>query len=52
MLTRCPFARAIAEGREDEARAMAAAPPDPAEPRVVDWLVAEARRHLAGEGLT
>lgn len=42
----CPFIRAVAEGRIAAAEAMAAAPPDPAEPVVIDWLIAEARRQL------
>jgi len=49
-LLRCPFVRAIAEHRVHDARVLAAAPPDPAEPVVIDWLVAEAQRQLdAGE---
>jgi hypothetical protein len=46
-MTRCPFVRAVAEGREADARALAAAHPDPAEPPVVDWMVDEARRQLS-----
>jgi hypothetical protein len=45
-LRRCPFVRLVAEGRLIEAAALAAAPPDPAEPPVVAWLLAEARRQL------
>ena len=50
MTHRCPFVRAVADGREHEARALAAAEPDPAEPPVIEWLLGEARRHLATEG--
>jgi len=46
MLGRCPFVRLVADGNVDGARRLAAAPPDPAEPVVIDWLIAEARRHL------
>jgi hypothetical protein len=46
-LGRCPFVRLLADGNVDGARRLAAAPPDPAEPVVIDWLLAEARRHLA-----
>jgi hypothetical protein len=45
-LMRCPFVRAVADGHIDVARRIAAAPPEPAEPVVIDWLVHEARRHL------
>ena len=48
-LIRCPFVRAIAEGREPDARALAAQPPDPAEPVVIEWLVGEARRRLQAQ---
>ena len=41
---------AEADGRDGDARSMAEAPPDPAEPVVVEWLVAEARRQLAVAG--
>lgn len=52
-LRRCPFVRAVAEGREADARRLAAAPPDPAEPPVIDWLVQTAREALeAGEAVT
>lgn len=43
----CPFVRAVSEGRDADAAALAAAPPDPAEPVVIEWLIAEARRQLA-----
>lgn len=48
-VTRCPFVDAVAEGRLDDARALAAAPPDPAEPAVIDWLIAEAQRQLRSD---
>jgi len=50
---RCPFVRAVIDGREDRARALAAAPPDPAEPVVIDWLLQvarEAAQTLAAQG--
>lgn len=47
---RCPFVKALCEGREADARRLAALPPDPAEPVVIDWLVVEARRQLAEAG--
>lgn len=47
-LMRCPFVRAVAECRLDDARDLATAPPDPAEPAVLAWLIAEARRQLDG----
>lgn len=46
-LAKCPFVRLVAAGREQAARDLAASGPDPAEPAVADWLVSEARRHLA-----
>lgn len=46
----CPFVHLVATGRLAEARALATRPPEPAEPLVIDWLVAEAQRQLeAGE---
>jgi hypothetical protein len=46
VLGRCPFVRCVADGNLDAARRIAAAPPEPAEPVVIDWLIAEAQRHL------
>jgi hypothetical protein len=46
-LTRCPFVRAVAAGNHDTARTIATRGDDPAEPLVVDWLIAEAERQLA-----
>lgn len=46
-LDRCPFVRLVAAGRDDAARRMAMAPPDPAEAAVADELVGMARQHLA-----
>lgn len=43
----CPFVRAVAEGRDDDARRLATEGDDPAEPVVVDWLIREARRYSA-----
>jgi hypothetical protein len=45
-LRRCPFVRALSEGRSADAWEMAAAEPEPAEPVVIEWLFAEARQHL------
>lgn len=50
-LLRCPFVRAVATGCIDTATAMAAAPPDPAEPVVIEWLITEAQRRLAQRAL-
>jgi len=54
-LRRCPFVRAVAADRLDEAWRLALAPPEPlgpAETGVFVWLVAEARRQLAGSDST
>lgn len=45
-LRRCPFVRALREGRALDAWVMAASEPEPAEPVVIEWLFAEARRQL------
>lgn len=50
-LLRCPFVRAVAEGRIDDATRIAAKPPDPAEPVVIEWLIGEARRQLGGDAV-
>lgn len=49
-LLRCPFVRAVAEGKLKDAERLAAAPPDPAEPVVIEWLIAEAQRQLEAQG--
>lgn len=50
-LMRCPFVRAVAEGREADAIELAGRPPDPAEPVVIEWLVTEAHRQLNEEAM-
>lgn len=45
---RCPFVRAVAEGRIEAARLLAIQGPEPAEPAVVDVLVSWAQRAAAG----
>jgi len=45
-LLRCPFVRLVAHGRDDDARVLAAKPPDPVFGPVADWLITEARRQL------
>lgn len=46
-LDACPFVRLVAAGRDDAARRMAMAPPEPVEPVVAEELVTMARQHLA-----
>jgi hypothetical protein len=48
-IRRCPFVRALMQGRAADAWAMAAAEPEPAEPVVIEWLFAEARRQLEAQ---
>lgn len=45
---RCPFVRAVAEGRLEAARVLARQGPEPAEPAVVEVLVSWAERAAAG----
>lgn len=53
-LDRCPFMRAVAADRLDEAWRLALGGPEPLAPTeqgVFVWLVAEARRQLAAEAV-